>query len=337
MKKTVLLIFLLLYIFLPLTAKNRCLLIGVGNYPDGSGWRTISSANDVHLLEQILSKTFSASKLINENATHDAIIEAVTSLTYETQSGDTILIHFSCHGQQMLTHHKDEPDDLDESLIPYDALSTKTKSYYGQYHLVDDEINKLVNSLRQKVGTHGLVIVTLDACFSDSMNKGDKKDGNVVYRGGYDIFGSNEISKDSLVSLEKRKRLDNVHHIERLHDFGDVIFLSACKSYQKNMEIVKNGKGYGSLSYAMYLAFVDVGFKDVEEWLDNVKENMNNIVFTQTPQIRSSLDLIDNTMPQTVFEETIESGETSIFKLYIIIPIIIIIVLTIFIWNRKIR
>lgn len=335
MKKTVLLIYILLYICLPIIAKNQCLLIGVGNYPAESGWRTINSVNDVNLLEQILSKTFSVSKLIDKNATHDAIIKAITSLTDKTQSGDTILIHFSCHGQQMLTHHKDEPDDLDESLIPYDALITKTKAYYGQNHLVDDEINELVYSLRQKVGTHGLVIVTLDACFSDSMNKGDKNDRNVIYRGCYDIFGSNEISKDSLVSLEKKKRLDNDLHIERLKDCGDVIFLSACKSYQKNMETVKNGKGYGSLSYAMYLASTNVGFSNIKEWIENVKEIMGEIAYTQVPQVRSSLNFEDNTSQSKYSSNSDNNKDNLSLYLYVIIFMVIIILVTLILWKKK--
>lgn len=335
MKKNVLLIFLLLYIFIPITAKNRCLLIGVGNYPDGSGWRTINSVNDVNLLEQILSKTFSVSKLIDENATHDAIIETITSLTGEVQSGDTILIHFSCHGQQMLTHQKDEPDDLNESLIPYDALSTKTKSYFGQNHLVDDEVNELVHSLRLKVGTHGLVIVTLDACFSDSMNKGDKNDGNVIYRGCYDIFGSNEVSKDSLVSLENKKKLDSDVHIERLKDCGDVIFLSACRSYQKNMETVKEGKGYGSLSYAMYLASANVGFSNIGKWIENVKEMMGEIVYTQVPQVRSSLDLGGSSSQSQNSLNPDENKDDLSLYLYITILLVLTIIVSIILWKKK--
>ena len=39
--------------------QRRALLVGVANYPEGSGWRKIHADNDVSLLESVLSNSFS--------------------------------------------------------------------------------------------------------------------------------------------------------------------------------------------------------------------------------------------------------------------------------------
>lgn len=292
MKKRIIIVILLLCCITTLFAKDRCLLIGIGNYPDYTGWNSISSVNDVNLLKKTLVSNFSVSTLIDQNATHAGIVKAIKTLIEESQPGDTVLIHFSCHGQQVLTTDKNEPDKLDEALVPYDAPNVKSKAYSGENHLLDNELGNLIIPLRKRLGLSGLLIITLDACFSDSMNKGDK-DANesTIYRGGADIFGSNEISADSLAKIEDTWKNHDDFTIEKLKNSSNIIMLSACQSYQKNMEIVRNGNGYGSLSYAMFLSFNDSGFEDVGQWLDDVLKNMSNIAYMQTPQIRTTLDI----------------------------------------------
>lgn len=273
-------------------SNDRCLLIGIGHYPLGSGWKTISSTNDIKLLETTLSDKFQVYTLIDEQATKKGIEDAIDKLINVSDAGDTILIHFSCHGQQVLTSDKNEPDNLDESLIPYDAQCVKSKTYIGQNHLLDNEFGKIIFPLRKKLGNKGLLVITLDACFSDSMNKGSNNDNSGIYRGGADIFGSNEISQDSLRVIEKKRRNQGLGpDVEKMRDGADILILSACRTYQKNMEVVENGVGYGSLSYAMFLTFRTKNFSDIAGWLKGVLSQMSKIAFAQTPQYRTTLSI----------------------------------------------
>ena len=139
--------------------------------------------------------------LLDKDATHENIKKSIISLCTKTHEGDTILIHFSCHGQQMLpVNDNEEIDNLDEALVPYDAYSTKTQTYDGKNHLRDDEMKDFLSSIRMAAGTNGLVLLTIDACFSDSMDKGSKKD-KTKYRGGASIFGANDLSSEKFHHL----------------------------------------------------------------------------------------------------------------------------------------
>lgn len=269
-------------------SEKRVLLVGIGHYPKNSGWQEISSTNDIDLLKAMFS-AYNLQILLDEEATHEKIKHALKSLCNSIQKGDTILIHFSCHGQQMLPLKDNrEVDKLDEALVPYDAHSTCSPAYDGRNHLRDDEMGLLIDSIRKKAGSDGLVLLTIDACFSDSMNKGLPKTKD-KYRGGADIFGANNISKDSLNKLLVDRTKEEPETTIKKQGIADILILSACKSYQRNKEVVVRGMGFGSLSYAMYASYKKIGLSNLYKWLDGIYEQMQELAFTQTPQIRTTL------------------------------------------------
>lgn len=326
-------------IFYSSYAGKKALLIGIGQYPAKSGWRSISSDNDVSLLKDKVFKSLKLSTLTDKDATHTGIIKAINNLIVDSEVGDTILIHFSCHGQQMITTDIYEPDHLDEALVPYDAFSKETKYYRGQNHLTDNELGKLIKKLRNKLGKKGLVIITIDACFSDSMDKGEKKKTNVIFRGGAEIFGSSTISKDSLYAIQKRRKLSDEDLIDAFPNGANVVIISACKSYQRNMEVVKNGIGYGSLSYAMYASAKQNGVNNLYKWFDGIYRQMRKDAFTQTPQIRTTLSY---NFPIKPFLKSKSSGNTykrqsryTLIFAFSGATVLILIIALLFIWKKK--
>lgn len=338
MKRMLMIIACVLCMFFTVDAKRNVLLIGIGHYPPKSGWRTISSDNDIRLLSSKVFKSFNVSTLIDKDATHANILRALNKLIAESNKSDTIFIHFSCHGQQILTNDKNEPDFLDEALVPYDAFSTESKSYFGQNHLTDNELGLLINRLREKCGKKGLVIITIDACFSDSMNKGEKKDNGVIYRGGAEIFGANTISKDSLYAIQRRRMLTDDDLIEKLPDGANAIIISACKTYQRNMEVVKDKTGYGSLSYAMYASAKHNGIDNLFKWFDGIYRQMQKDAFTQTPQIRTTLSYKfpiraeNKQVPIAQHEQGLNTHVVFILLLSIVLSLLIICLV---IWKLK--
>ena len=292
---------------------ERALLIGIGTYPDNSGWSKISSVNDVDLLKGCI-KDFEIITLTDKQATHDNIIKAIENLINILQPGDSVLVHFSCHGQRIITYKNNEPDMLDEALVAFDAKAIKSPDYVGQYHLLDDKVGNLIKQVSRKIGPAGLVVVTLDACYSDSMDKGEKQKKGPIYRGGNGVFGKDDISQDSLYRLKKVYYKQDTTSIEKNLEHSDIVWLSACKTYQKNMEVVKGNIGYGSLSYAMYTAFTKYDFSSVEQWLDVVYEQMQKDVFMQTPQVRTTLNYH---FPNAITKKEESSGEISKGKSYL--------------------
>ena len=317
-------------------SEKRTLLIGIGHYPNGSGWQEISSTNDIGLLKEMLS-SYDLQVLLDEEATHDNIKESIISLCKKTHKGDTILIHFSCHGQQMLPlNDKEEIDNLDEALVPYGAYSTKTQTYDGRNHLRDDEMKNYLNSIRKAAGTNGLVLLTIDACFSDSMDKGSPK-GKTKYRGGASIFGANGLSCEKLQYLLDHRTVEEVDPPLKKQGIADILILSACKSFQRNREVIIRGKGYGSLSYAMYYSYKNFGMTDLHRWLDGIYNEMQDIAFTQTPKVRTTLEYsfpIKQSSTRKIPIESEEEANENLNPKAIVILSIVGLLIFVLIWTR---
>jgi hypothetical protein len=244
---------LALIIALPLSgdAKKRALLVGISKYRANgrTAWGNIHGKEDVDSLAPALTKKgFTVTTLVNEQATYQGITGSLKRLILETKKGDVVFIHFSCHGQPvedglLKGYPKDEKDGYDEAIVPIDAGKEYfPNGYKGEKHLIDDELNGYIKSIRTQIGPKGMLYVTIDACHAGKM-----------YMGGLEsIRGTKEV----LASKPKRYNLPEDHishyHIEKGNNLSPVLFIEACKSYQRNSEIRVKGKEYGSLSYHIW-------------------------------------------------------------------------------------
>ena len=250
-------------LFLSLTAqaqKKMALVVGIGNYPQESGWCTIHGDNDIPIVVEMLEQNGFGKDdiqiLKNEKATKQAIMQAVGGLIQKANEGDVVYIHFSGHGQQITDLDGDEPDGYDEAWIPYDACQKyNTNSYVGQNHIIDDELFDLLTTLRAKVGGNGKIVVVSDACHSGSGSRGDE-DVDVV-RGVQDKF---ELPPTRNVSVAKRESTA-------------WLFVSACKAYQNNFEHRDaQGNYHGMLSYLLWenrAVMRDATWQEVMATIDN--------------------------------------------------------------------
>ena len=329
-------IFLLFWVAFTSTARNKAVLIGVSNYPEGSGWCKLNAHNDLTLLGSVLSPKWDIIILEDRQATYDGILSLLDMTAKSTSLGDTVLIHFSGHGQQMLPIEADplhDPDMLDEAIIPYDAKKDWSLDYTGQNHLRDNEFGALIDAIRNKAGVEGLVVVVLDACHSDSMQKGpdDNIDTTSIYRGTSDIFGR-VITDDA---IKKRFNRDT-SKIESNHN-ATVVYLSACQAHSKNAEITRpDGKGYGSLSYAVAGALKDGELNDMKAFLDRVVTAMDTLVQYQTPGIRASFDYQRPEISKVVTLPTpVGDDDESHSKNYILAIAAALTLLLVLIWKMK--
>lgn len=316
-------------------AGKRALLVGISEYPQGSGWCKLSSDNDLHLLDSVLKRTMPISSLAGRNATKSGIIRALKDIASKAHKGDTILVHFSGHGQQMWAADGNENDLLDEAFVPYDAKKDSSATYSGQNHLRDNELGKYINAVRRKAGSAGLVIISIDACHSGSIDK-DAQRGDAIVRGTFEIFGSIQPSEDD----PRYNQPDDTSLIEK-GNMADVIYLSACGQHEINREIIVEGKGYGSLSYSLVKAVSSSGLSDKVSFLDAVYAAMKQYQPLQMPKVRASFSYnngweVDDTLPgvQSVAEDEESQGYTC----YIIVATIVLIsLIVLFIWKRKKR
>lgn len=142
---------------------KKALCIGINNYPgthmDLNG--CVNDAND--WADTLTERGFKVSKLLDEQATKAAMIEAMSALIGKGAKGDTLVITFSGHGTYQPDTDGDEADGLDEALCPYD-LQTLGEA------LTDDEIRALFAA--RKAGVR--VVLISDSCHSGTVTRAAK-------------------------------------------------------------------------------------------------------------------------------------------------------------------
>ena len=276
MKKFICIILLIAASYNLSHATKRALVIGIGNYPEASGWAKINGDKDLPIVrDMLLANGFQSKDIVelkNESATADAIRKALDALVSKAAKGDVIYIHFSGHGQQITDLHGDEEDGFDEAWIPIDAQFSYAKGKYeGENHIVDDQLNQWLSQLRSKVGTTGKITVVADACHSGGGSRGNEDETEYVVRGTSDAF---------VIPGNTKPFSGEVGTI-------DWIFISACKSYQCNYEY----KGTGSLTYALGQQKVNLSSTPAQQIQRAIRSTIASIIpFTQTPVLEASVE-----------------------------------------------
>ena len=267
--------------------QKRALVVAIAEYPKHSGWNRIHADNDLKILLPTLEKQgFKKENSIvlrDSQATKSNIVQALNELTKNCRKGDSVFIHFSCHGQQMEDDNGDEPDGLDEAIIPYDAKMYFGKNYYeGESHLRDDELDVILLSIRKKIKDDGCLIVSLDACHSQSGSRA--LDDDEFVRGTPVIFSESGYKENNEV-------FDKDTPLIQEKGLAPITIISACKSYQQNFEYkTEDDEYYGSLTYSICI----VGnqhelFTSSLQWLNDIEKKMRKIATKQTPVIETTL------------------------------------------------
>lgn len=234
-------------------ATNRALLIGIGKYPTSeTGWKQIHGDADVKLLSSALKvqKFTDVTTLINDKATKTAIIAELKKLHRRCQAGDIVYVHFSGHGQPVLDVNGDETSGFDEAVVPYDACRSprmQKGQYDGRKHLIDDELNPLLDNIKIKLGRNGKLCVAIDACYSRGMERGEETDIE-----DDDILNSARGTDIPLLPTET-SYLKKMPKPNRFSKGASMYILTACLNTERNFECKTiQGKMYGSLSYYIY-------------------------------------------------------------------------------------
>lgn len=248
--KVIFLILTLNFIVLGHAQNKIALVVGIGRYPQESGWSTIHGDHDILMVEEMLRKNgFENDNIValkNEGATRTAIIQALEQIYHKIKKGDVVYIHFSGHGQPFEDDEPyDESDGWDESIIPYDAKQNYCiGEYEGTNHIIDDELYGYLQTYRSALGPKGFIMVVIDACHAGGSSRSEIDDDYGLYCRGSSVgFSSNGKEYHPRINAEGNFSIDiddNLSHI---------IVLEACRSYQSNYEIQQNGLYYGPLSF----------------------------------------------------------------------------------------
>lgn len=274
-KTTLLFFFLFIYLSSIMAQKKHALLIGISNYPQyresEASWSSIHGANDVQLLTPSLSKQgFKVETLVDNAATYSAIQKKLKKICQIAEPGDVVYIHLSGHGQAVEDENGDEDDGWDESFVPYDAERSYRKgAYKGEKHLLDDELNEHLKSIRKKVGENGVVYVVIDACHSGSSYRGDEHGDSVFIR--RTNVGFSKTGKKYTPRIDRRGNIS----FSTVDGLSPIFMLEACRAYEANTEIKQNGKFYGPLSYYINQQLLTFLLDFDTKWIEGVRKLMD--------------------------------------------------------------
>ncbi|WP_282042613.1 caspase family protein [Winogradskyella flava] len=253
--------------------RKIALLVGIDKYEIANNLE--GCVNDVDLMESLLVKKFgfdttNIRKLVNKNATRDGIIDTFKKhLVSAAKPGDIIVFHYSGHGAQVRnlgkTNH-DEPDQLEEILVPYDFEDKPNLPFKG---ISDDEINGLLKLLTDITEN---VTFIFDACHSAGTTKSLDRVRKVKVR-------PRVLPNPADFAINSRSFRNNE---------AKYTFIAGCKSDQFSFEMgmAPNGKPQGALTY--YL--VDELFKrngrvSYADIISNIRNNVKAKYPDQYPEL----------------------------------------------------
>lgn len=138
---------------------KTALCIGINDYP-GTESDLFGCVNDANQwCDALMDRGFIVSTLFDEQATGKAMRDAIGKLISKAKNGDSIVIQYSGHGTFIPDENKDEDDQVDECICPYDIMDNGP--------IVDDELNSLFSSKAEGVK----LVVIADSCFSGTVAK----------------------------------------------------------------------------------------------------------------------------------------------------------------------
>lgn len=269
---------------------SRALIITIGQYPRYSGWEKIHAENDALLVSQMLmshqyhpqNMTF----LTNAEATKASVIKALAQLYNNTQAGDYVYLHFSCHGQQMMDDNGDEDDGLDESIVPYDALYWYIPGKYeGENHLRDDELGIWIDRLREKAGQSGQIITVIDACHSGTANRENENEDYI--RGTAAIF-----APEGYIPQPGKHQKLSLKLIPK-QGFSPAIVFSACLPGEINYEYYDKiqSKYFGRLTFFLCETIKQTEKEiRIKDFMSTLKSKVFRTYRQQTPYMECTHD-----------------------------------------------
>ena len=130
----------------------------------------ISTADDGRKMAYLLHKQgFTVYPISDEEATVAGIREAFRRLIQQVrnQPGAVVVVYVSSHGTSLKNENSyadPEPDGRDEAIICFDTYDKNN----AQQLIVDDQVGKWFDEIRNEIGGSGHLVYFLDACFSNT-------------------------------------------------------------------------------------------------------------------------------------------------------------------------
>jgi metacaspase-1 len=312
---------------------RRALLIGINNYPDPAN-RLEGCVNDVFLMSSVLQESgFDPEEIrivLDERSTSQGIMERLHWLLDGVRDGDQRMLFYSGHGAQIPRYNaKDEPDHVDECLVPYDFDWSPGRA------ILDNQFSELYSQLPYE----SRFVAMFDCCHSGGLTR----DGGPRVRGltppddirhralrwdpdeemwvprdfpalnrslaeksnGADYVGRNgatrRLGRAMMLRTKPNKEYDKVR--TELGHLGPYlpILLEACQEQEFSYEYRDGAMSYGAYTYCMAKVLrenrargVNPSFARLNEL---VKAKLHRLKYNQTPNLVGATELCARPVP----------------------------------------
>jgi hypothetical protein len=312
---------------------RRALLIGINDYPDPAN-RLEGCVNDVFLMSSVLQESgFEPEDIrvvLNERATTKGIMDRLHWLLDDVRDGDERMLFYSGHGAQIPRYNaQDEPDHVDECLVPYDF------DWSPAHAILDRQFAELYSQLPYE----SYFVAMLDCCHSGGMTR----DGGPRVRGlnppddirhralrweptegmwvardfpklnrsladrkdGADYLGSNgatqRIGRAAMLRTKPDRDYDKTR--EELGHHGPYlpILLEACQEQQLSYEYRDGVTSYGVYTYCMAKVLRELRIKgqnpSFQQLNGLVTTKLHRLRYGQTPNLVGAKTWLEAEVP----------------------------------------
>ena len=247
---------------------KKALCVGINNY---SGFANdlkgcVNDANDWGTMLEYAG--FQVEKVLDANATKNAILSKFDQLITNATAGDDIVFTYSGHGTSVADKSGDEIDGYDEALVVQDGT------------LLDDELREIL----QKAQADIHIVVISDSCFSGTVTRAANSETATPR-----YIKTEDIPADV---PRKKKFLSDIDMIELL--------ISGCTDSEYSYDAEINGRWNGAMS--AYAVSVMRAGQTYNEFYEKLREFLPSDDYPQTPQLEST----EANKSRTVFAENTE-------------------------------
>lgn len=251
---------------------KRAVLFGISDFKN---WSSISSSNDIELLDTALQfngfRQENIKIIDNQKSVKSDFLKILSDLEKESQLGDVLFLHISSHGMEMLV----EKDKMERGIVFYDTPrfsrndSLNFLDSVKSSCLMATDFQDIMVKLRRKIGSNGQLVISRDVEHGwpndqeyELLIKGQK----VLTRGGFYLFEDGD-------------------------DLASIIMISGCKMDEVSYEVIVNSKSYGSLSYALSRFLMTKSeYNTFKTLSDSLKSYIRKFNLPQTPGAFGSIN-----------------------------------------------
>lgn len=315
------------------TSNRRALLVGINNYPKPED-RLEGCVNDVFLMSSVLQESgFDPEDIrvvLDDRATTEGILERLRWLLDGVQDNDERVLFYSGHGAKIPGYNvKEEPDHVDECLVPYDFDWTPDRA------IRDKQFCEMYSQLPYRC----YFVAMFDCCHSGGLTR----DGGPRIRGltppddirhralrwdpkeemwvprefptlnpsladkkiGAEYLGSDGATRRLGRAMTLRTRPNDEYDKTRkeLNHYGPYlpVLLEACQEQEFSYEYRDGAMSYGAYTFSMAKVLrenrkrgVNLSFQELN---DHVTGKLKRLKYNQTPNLVGQKDILKQPVP----------------------------------------